>query len=176
MRSNPFASNSVSNWEKSFTETFEMLLQAYEEVCWSRAKCHEWYICIYIELYPTFVWGMNKKNEWMKNNNYEWRLWKNTNKKFVTYIKTKCIHCLCLKSEYKFYLRTSNLLTEIRSFKSCNMKGGSVVAIVTKLRNRDSEVRTPAGEIFFYFLQNVQTSSGALPGSWTRRNRVPFWQ
>jgi len=31
LRSNAFASNSVSNWEKTFMEAFQMLQQAYEE-------------------------------------------------------------------------------------------------------------------------------------------------
>jgi len=32
------------NWEKkTFTETFQMLQQAYGEDCLSRTKCHEWY-------------------------------------------------------------------------------------------------------------------------------------
>jgi hypothetical protein len=38
-----FASNSVSNWEKTFTEAFQMLQQAYEEDCLSRTQYHEWY-------------------------------------------------------------------------------------------------------------------------------------
>ena len=38
-------SNSVSNWGKTFTETFQMLQQAYGEDCLSRTQCHEWYQC-----------------------------------------------------------------------------------------------------------------------------------
>ena len=38
-----FASNSVSNWEKTFTEAFQMLQQAYGEDCLSCTQYHEWY-------------------------------------------------------------------------------------------------------------------------------------
>ena len=37
------ASSSVSNWEKTFTEAFQMLQQAYGEDCLSRTQYHEWY-------------------------------------------------------------------------------------------------------------------------------------
>jgi len=43
LRSNAFASNSVSNWEKTSTEAFQMLQQAYGEDCLSRTQYHEWY-------------------------------------------------------------------------------------------------------------------------------------
>ena len=43
LRSNAFASISVSNGEKTFTETFQMLQQAYGENCLSRTQCHAWY-------------------------------------------------------------------------------------------------------------------------------------
>jgi len=43
LRSNAFASYSVSNWEKTFTEAFQMLQQAYGDDCLSRTQYHEWY-------------------------------------------------------------------------------------------------------------------------------------
>jgi len=45
LRSDAFASNSVSNWgkKKTFTGAFQTLQQAYGDDCLSRTQYHEWY-------------------------------------------------------------------------------------------------------------------------------------